>query len=51
MSEQTQTLQVTDEEVRLIRSALTSMLDDFGHDEADLLHAIKALIQKLPSGS
>lgn len=49
MSEQTQTLQVTDEEVRLIRSALTSMLEDFGHDEADLLHAIKALIQKLPA--
>jgi hypothetical protein len=48
MAEEIRTLQVTDEEVRLIRSALTSMLDDFGHDEADLLHAIKALIQKLP---
>ena len=49
MAEQIQTLQVTTEEVRLIRSALTSMLEDFGHDEADLLHAIKALIQKLPA--
>jgi hypothetical protein len=49
MAEQIETLQVTHEEVRLIRSALTSMLEDFGHDEADLLHAIKALIQKLPA--
>jgi len=49
MADQIQTLQVTDEEVRLIRSALTSMLEDFGHDEADLLHAIKALIGKLPA--
>jgi hypothetical protein len=49
MAEEIRTLHVTDEEVRLIRSALTSMLEDFGHDEADLLHAIKALIQKLPA--
>lgn len=41
-------LELTDEELRLIQSALHSYLDDFGHEEADVLRAIKALIAKLP---
>jgi hypothetical protein len=41
-------LDVTDEELRLIRAALRSYLDDFGHDEADLLRRIKQLLAKLP---
>jgi hypothetical protein len=41
------TVQLTEEEMRLLRAALHSYLDDFGHEEADLLRTIKALIAKL----
>jgi hypothetical protein len=43
------TIELNDEELRLIHSALHSYLDDFGHEEADLLRLIKALIAKLPA--
>jgi hypothetical protein len=43
------TIELTPEELRLIYQALHSYLDDFGHEEADLLRAIKALIAKLPA--
>jgi hypothetical protein len=43
----THTLEVTDDELRLIHAALHSYLDDFGHEEADVLRAVKALIAKL----
>jgi hypothetical protein len=43
------TLELTDDEVRLLHAALHSYLDDFGHEEADVLRAIKALIAKLPA--
>jgi hypothetical protein len=43
----THTLEVTDDELRLIHAALHSYLDDFGHEEADVLRAVKALIGKL----
>jgi hypothetical protein len=42
------TLELTDDELRLVRSALTAYLEDFGHDEADILQELKALIAKLP---
>jgi hypothetical protein len=42
------TLELTDEELRLLHAALHAYLDDFGHDEADVLRGIKALIAKLP---
>jgi hypothetical protein len=42
------TLELTDEELRLVRSALTAYLEDFGHDEADILRQLKAIIAKLP---
>jgi hypothetical protein len=42
------TLELTDEELRLLHAALRSYLDDFGHEEADLLRQIKQLIAKLP---
>jgi hypothetical protein len=42
------TIELTEEELRLLHEALRSYLDDFGHEEADLLRAIKALIAKLP---
>jgi len=43
------TLELTAEELRLLRAALDSYFDDFGHEEADLLREIKALIAKLPA--
>ena len=42
------TLELTDEELRLVRSALTAYLEDFGHEEADILRKLKAIIAKLP---
>jgi hypothetical protein len=42
------TIELTDEELRLLQAALHSYLDDFGHDEADVLRQIKALLAKLP---
>ena len=42
------TIELTDEELRLVRSALTSYLEDFGHEEADILRALKAIIAQLP---
>ncbi len=43
------TIELTDEDLRLLHAALHSYLDDFGHDEADLLRQIKQLIAKLPA--
>jgi hypothetical protein len=45
------TLELTAEELRLLHAALHSYLDDFGHEEADLLRQIKELLAKLPSES
>jgi hypothetical protein len=42
------TIELTDDELRLLHSALHSYLDDFGHNEADVLRLIKQLIAKLP---
>lgn len=41
------TIELDDEELRIVRDALHSYLDDFGHEEADVLRKIKALIEKL----
>ena len=41
-------LELTDEELRLVRAALVSYLEDFGHEEADVLRAVKAIIARLP---
>jgi hypothetical protein len=43
-----QTIELTEDELRLLHAALHSYLDDFGHDEADVLRKLKALIAKLP---
>jgi hypothetical protein len=42
------TIELTDEELRLLQSALHAYLDDFGHEEADVLRRVKDLIRKLP---
>jgi hypothetical protein len=43
------TIELTDDELRLLHSALHAYLDDFGHEEADVLREIKALLAKLPA--
>jgi hypothetical protein len=42
------TIELTDEELRILREALRSHLDDFGHEEADVLRLIKQVLAKLP---
>jgi hypothetical protein len=42
------TIELSPDEVQLMRSALHSFLDDFGHDEEDVLRRIQALLAKLP---
>jgi hypothetical protein len=42
------TIELNAEELRLLYHALHAYLDDFGHEEADVLRQIKALIAKLP---
>jgi hypothetical protein len=43
------TLALNDVELRLLRAALHSYLDDFGHDESDVLRQIKDLMERLPT--
>jgi hypothetical protein len=43
-----QVIELTDDELRLLRAALKAFLDDFGHEEADLVARIRALIAKVP---
>jgi hypothetical protein len=42
------TIDLTTEELQLLRAALNSFLDDFGHEEMDVVRRIKALLAKLP---
>ena len=42
------TIDLTTDELKLVRNALHSYLDDFGHEEADVLREIKELLEKLP---
>ena len=42
------TIELTDEELKLLHSAVHAYLDDFGHDEADVLRSLKQLLAKLP---
>jgi hypothetical protein len=43
------TIELSDEELRIVQQALHSYLDDFGHDEADVLRLIKQVLAKLPT--
>ena len=43
------TIELNEEELTLVRAALHSYLDDFGHEEADVLRSLKQLLAKLPS--
>lgn len=40
---------LNDDELRLLRAALHSYLDDFGHDESDVLRQIKDVMERLPT--
>jgi hypothetical protein len=42
------TIDLTTDELQLLRAALNSFLDDFGHEEMDVVRRIKALLEKLP---
>jgi hypothetical protein len=42
------TIELAEQELTLLHSALHAYLDDFGHEEADVLRMLKALIAKLP---
>ena len=42
------TIELDTDELKLVRSALHAYLDDFGHEEADVLRKIKELLAKLP---
>jgi hypothetical protein len=41
------TIELDDDELKLLLSAVRSYLDDFGHEEADVLRRIKQLLVKL----
>jgi hypothetical protein len=41
------TIELTEDELRLVVSAVRSYLDDFGHEEADVLRRLKELLRKL----
>ena len=40
-------LDLDDDELRLLVAAVRSYLDDFGHEEADVLRRVKQLLAKL----
>ena len=42
------TIELTEDELRIVHAALHAYLDDFGHEEADVLRQIKAIMAKLP---
>jgi hypothetical protein len=45
------TIELTEEEIRLVVAAVRAYRDDFGHEEAELLRKIKELLQKLEAAS
>jgi hypothetical protein len=42
------TVEVSERELKLLHEAVKSFLDDFGHEEADLIAELRALLAKLP---
>lgn len=41
------TIDLTGDELRLVRAALRSFLDDFGHEEQDVVNQLRALLAKV----
>jgi hypothetical protein len=44
-------LELTDEELKLLESAVRAYLSDFGHEEADMLRRVKQLLVKLQAAA
>jgi len=44
------TIELSEEELRLLREAVRAFLDDFGHDEQDVVNALRALLARLDAG-
>ena len=44
-------IELTDDEPRVLHAALHACLDDFGHEEADVLRLIKRVLAKLPAAT
>jgi hypothetical protein len=42
------TLDLTPAELKVTHTALRSMLDDFGHDERDVIRVVQQVLGKLP---
>jgi hypothetical protein len=43
------TFELDDDELKLLLAAVRAYLDDFGHEEADVLRRVKRLLAKLQS--
>jgi UDP-N-acetylmuramate-alanine ligase len=41
-------LELTPEQLKITHTALRSLLDDFGHDETEIVGLIRAVLEKLP---
>ena len=44
-------IELTDDELRVVHAALHAYLDDFGHEEVDVLRLIKRVLAKLPAAA
>jgi hypothetical protein len=42
------TIELSDQELQLLHAALHSYLDDFGHDEHDVVRRAREVLDKLP---
>jgi hypothetical protein len=42
------TIELNPDELQLAREALRAFLDDFGHEEMDVVRRVKELLAKLP---
>jgi hypothetical protein len=45
------TIELTDDELHLLQSALHAYLDDFGHKEADVVSRIQELLAKVQAAA
>ena len=41
------TIELTPDELRLVREAVHAFLDDFGHEEQDVVNALRAVLAKI----
>jgi hypothetical protein len=45
------TIELTPDELRLVREALRAFLNDFGHEEQDVVNAVRAILAKLDAAT